>query len=296
MADALLESPVASGLFEDSFQRYYEEAGPDYAAWSAGFNMHFGYFKRGMNPLNREAMLEQMNREILHRMRIAVSSPRILDMGCGLGATLRSIARHLPTAALHGITLVPWQLEQGRGLNRIGDCSAKIELSLADYEQTAFPSVTFDAAYAIESSCYGTGADKSRMIREASRILKPGGRFVVADGFMGPGKLRGPQPAIYRRLCECWVIESLGEIEAFVRSLETAGFCDVVAERIQARVTPSVLHVPWVTAKFLLTSVILGSRKMTRARWNNVLAPVLLPFVGYPLGPLAYYIVSATRR
>jgi MPBQ/MSBQ methyltransferase len=296
MADTLLEAPVATSLCEDNFQRYYEEAGPDYIAWSAGFNMHFGYFKLGMNPLDREPMLEQMNHEISHRMRITSDCPRILDMGCGLGATLRSIARHLPAAALHGITLVPWQLEQCCRLNQIDDCSTNIEISLADYEHTAFPSETFDAVYAIESSCYGAGADKSRMIREANRVLRPGGRFVVADGFMGPGKLRGPQEAIYRRLCECWVIESLGEIDPFVRELENVGFCDIVAEQIQARVTPSVLHVPWVTVKFLLTSVISGNRKMTRARWNNVLAPVLLPFVGYPFGPLAYYVVSATRR
>jgi hypothetical protein len=38
-----------------------------------------------------------------------------------------------------------------------------------------------------------------------------------------------------------------------------------------------------------------GRRKMTRARWNNVLAPILLPFVSFPLGPVAYYIISATR-
>ena len=42
----------------DAFQRYYEEAGPDYAAWSPNFNMHFGFFRRGMNPFDREAMLE----------------------------------------------------------------------------------------------------------------------------------------------------------------------------------------------------------------------------------------------
>jgi DNA-binding transcriptional regulator GbsR (MarR family) len=48
-----------------SFQRYYEEAGPDYAAWSAAFNMHFGFFRWDMNPFKREAMLEQMNQEIL---------------------------------------------------------------------------------------------------------------------------------------------------------------------------------------------------------------------------------------
>jgi hypothetical protein len=34
---------------------------------------------------------------------------------------------------------------------------------------------------------------------------------------------------------------------------------------------------------------------MTRARWNNILAPILLPFVGSPIGPMAYYIISATR-
>ena len=33
-----------------SFQRYYEEAGPDYAAWSPHFNMHFGFFRWGINP------------------------------------------------------------------------------------------------------------------------------------------------------------------------------------------------------------------------------------------------------
>ena len=81
MADTLLEAPVATSLCEDNFQRYYEEAGPDYIAWSAGFNMHFGYFKLGMNPLDREPMLEQMNHEISHRMRITSDCPRILDMG-----------------------------------------------------------------------------------------------------------------------------------------------------------------------------------------------------------------------
>jgi SAM-dependent methyltransferase len=296
MTNTLLEASAASSLSEDNFQRYYEEAGPDYAAWSAGFNMHFGYFKRGMNPFDREAMLEQMNREILQRMHLTGACPRILDMGCGLGATLRSIARQVPTAHLHGITLVLWQLEQCRRLNEAGDCGQRIQLSIADYEHTAFPPESFDAVYAVESSCYGTGAAKARMIREAKRLLRPGGRFVVADGFIGPGRLRGPQAAIYRRLCECWVIESLGEIDPFVRELEHSGFCDVVAERIQTRVTPSVLHVPWVTVKFLLTSALFGSRTMTRARWNNVLAPILLPFVGVPVGPLAYYVVSATRE
>jgi hypothetical protein len=37
---------------------YYENAGPDYGQWSSGFNMHFGYYRFGLNPFRRESMLE----------------------------------------------------------------------------------------------------------------------------------------------------------------------------------------------------------------------------------------------
>lgn len=300
MAVVLVAPPAEAAADRASFQRYYEEAGPDYAAWSAAFNMHFGFFRWGMNPFKREAMLEQMNREILDRLHLETVTQagvpvRILDMGCGLGATLRSAARRFPQADLHGITLVPWQVAQGRLLNESCPEAAHIQLDLGDYEHTTFPSATFDAVYAIESSCYASGANKSAFLAESHRLLRPGGRIVVADGFIGPGKQRGPQKRIFRTLCECWAIETLGEVDKFTREMARFGFRDIVVQRIQAGVTPSVLHVPWVTLKFLLLSVVFGKRRMTRARWNNVLAPILLPLVGFPVGPMAYYIVSATR-
>jgi MPBQ/MSBQ methyltransferase len=300
MTAIVTPAPVETATTAGSFQRYYEEAGPDYAAWSARFNMHFGFFRWGMNPFQREVMLEQMNLEVLDRLHLnGESSPRtparILDMGCGLGATLRSFARRLRWADLNGITLVPWQLEQGHRLNQSCPQAGRITLTLGDYEHTTQPSASFDAVYALESSCYARGANKAAFLKESHRLLRSGGRIVVADGFLGPGKLRGSQKRIYRKLCECWVIDTLGEVEQFTHELEQLGFRDIVVEQMQSRVTPSVLHVPWVTLNFLLTTVLFGRRKMTRARWNNVLAPILLPFVSFPLGPVAYYIISATR-
>ena len=47
--------------------------------------------------------------------------------------------------------------------------------------------------------------------------------------------------------------------------------------------------------RFLLTDVIFGERKMTRARWNNVLAPVLLPLVSAPMGPMTYCLITARK-
>jgi SAM-dependent methyltransferase len=284
-----------------AFQRYYEEAGPDYASWSQHFNMHFGYFRSGMNPFRREAMLEQMNREIFDRLHIGTQrNPKVLDLGCGLAATLRSFSRLHPQAILTGVTLVPWQLEHGNTLNRTGPQATRdtrsIYLLRADYERTRLPSASYDAVYAVESSCYGRGGNKSAFLTEAHRLLRPGGRLVVADGFLSrPNALRGAQKAIFRHLCDCWVIDTLGEIPAFTAELTRLGFRKIVVEPAQARVAPSVLHIPFVTLKFLLTEVVFGKRRMSRARWNNLLAPILLPFVGKPLGPMAYYLISATK-
>ncbi|HET8825719.1 MAG TPA: methyltransferase domain-containing protein [Terriglobales bacterium] len=277
-------------------EQYYSEAGPDYAAWSREFNMHFGYYRAGANPLNREAMLEQMNAEVLARLELdGVTEPRLLDLGCGLGATLRSFARRLPHSKLLGVTRVPWQVEQGRALNAAAGCGDRICVFQADYEHTPLSSCSYDGIYALESSCYAQGSDKRMLLQEAHRLLRSGGRLVVVDGFRGRRFVSKAQQHIYRKVCECWVVEDFAELQPFLRRLGKLGFREITVEHLQMRVAPSVMHVPWVSLKFLLTDVVFGARAMTRARWNNVLAPLLLPLVSAPLGPLTYCMITATK-
>jgi MPBQ/MSBQ methyltransferase len=294
----LLHETAARPAPPISLEQYYSEAGPDYAAWSAEFNMHFGYFRFGANPLDREAMLEQMNAEILSRLHVDdIPEPRLLDLGCGLAATLRSFARRLPQARLVGLTRVPWQVEQARTLNQADGCGDRIRVLEGDYEDTILPRASYDGVYALESSCHAHGADKRAFLAEAHRLLRPGGRLIVADGFLSakcfPTAL---QQRIYQRLCECWVIEELAQLDLFTAQLEKLGFTNITVENLQMRVASSVAHVPWVTLKFLLTDVIFGDRQMTRARWNNVLAPALLPVVSAPFGPMTYCMIAATKR
>ena len=281
-----------------SLERYYSEAGPDYKAWSREFNMHFGYYRLGANPLRREAMLEQMNEEVLARLQLNfVDAPRLLDLGCGLGATLRSFARRLPRAKLLGITRVPWQVEHARALNEAAGCGERVCVVEGDYEEMNFLSSScYDGVYAVESSCHAHGSDKGRLLGEAHRLLRTGGRIVITDGFLARNRfVCGLQRRIYRKLCECWVIDELAQLHRSTERLAQLGFKEITVEYLQLRVAPSVVHIPWVTLKFLATDVVLGERTMTRARWNNIIAPVLLPLVSAPLGPMIYCMITATK-
>jgi cyclopropane fatty-acyl-phospholipid synthase-like methyltransferase len=294
VAPPIAKAQVAARI---GLEQYYSEAGPDYAAWSREFNMHFGYYRAGANPLGREAMLEQMNVEVLARLHLDdTAAPRLLDLGCGLGATLRSFARRLPQACLVGLTRVAWQVERAQALNSAASCGERVRVIEGDYEDTALPGGSYDGVYALESSCHAHGADKGALLAEAHRLLRRGGRLVIADGFLAGGRFASElQQRIYRKLCECWVIEELGQLHLFTARLEQLGFVDITAENLQLRVAPSVAHIPWVTLKFLLRDVAFGKRKMTRPRWNNVLAPVLLPLVSAPLGPMTYCMITAAK-
>ena len=53
-------------------EAYYTEAGMDYRAWSRRFNMHFGYWRHGLNPLALEGMLSEMSRQVFTRLLLRV--------------------------------------------------------------------------------------------------------------------------------------------------------------------------------------------------------------------------------
>jgi len=161
--------------------------------------------------------------------------------------------------------------------------------------RSALPRSSYDGVYALESSCHAHGADKGVLLQEAHRALRPGGRLVVADGFLSGRFVSVLQQRIYRKLCECWVIEEFAQLHLFTARLKKLGFSEIRVEHLQMRVAPSVVHIPGVTLKFLLTDVVFGKRAMTRSRWNNVLAPLLLPLVGAPLGPMSYCMITATK-
>jgi SAM-dependent methyltransferase len=276
---------------------YYEEAGPDFGQWSSGFNMHFGFYRFGMNPFRREPMLNELNHQVLTRLGLPpATSGLIVDMGCGVGATVRYAAKQYPATEVCGVTVVPWQVETGNTWNRRLGIHPRARLELRDYTNTGFESGCAAGAYAIESACHAPGASKEPFIAEASRILKRGARLVVADGFLkNRDRALGPTfERLHDALCRSFVLPRLAQIEDFEATLGRHGFVDVKVEDISWRIAPSALHAPAAVLWFALKKRI---RRERLAEWsvNNLRGSVLSAVLGANRRKFGYYLVSATR-
>lgn len=277
---------------------YYSETGQDYEAWSRNFHMHFGYFRLGLNPFALERMLDEMTRQVLRRLDLDFGRPRrLLDMGCGLGTSTRLAVREFPGLRVDGITLVPWQVEQARRLAAAENLDGAATFVQGDYTAATFADETYDGVYAIESACHAAGYDKEGFVREAARLLKPGGHLVLADGFLkGTRRMNPLLRWCCDTVCRNWALETFGEIGHFKECLKKHGLELVQAEDVSWRIAPSVLHVPWVTTRFLVKELFKTRLRMTRVRWGHIVACVLAPLVGMARWRFGYYLITARKR
>ena len=278
-------------------RRYYSDAAQDYRFWGYKFNMHFGFCRWGMNPLRLEPMLERMNQEVLDRVTAVLKvNGRVLDLGCGVGTPLRWGAERCPHLEFTGVTVVPEQACQARQ-RAVGIAPPRrVRCVAGDYTRLPFASGSFDGAYAIESSCYAPGSSKQALLEEASRILRPGARLVVADAFLKTARpMSAPVRRAYRELCACWALKEWGNIHDFVRALHASGFEKVHVHNISKNVTPSVLHIPVAMGRFIIREALPSGFRLSSVRWRHFLAGALLFFFAIDRSRSGYFLVTAVR-
>jgi cyclopropane fatty-acyl-phospholipid synthase-like methyltransferase len=276
-------------------ETYYTEAGMDYRAWSRGFNMHFGYWRRGMSPVALEPMLEQMSREVFARLRLA-DGATVLDLGCGVGAPARTLVA-ARAVAVTAVTKVEWQIAMARRLGAGDAPRGTVEWLLGDYTALELPPASFDAAFSIEASCHAAGAAKEPFVRECARLLQPGARLVVADGFMKRNRgIPRWYAAMLGFMTRRWAVERFADLDAFTACLERHGLAVEAVEDVSYRIAPSVLHVPRVTLEFLAAELLVHRRRLSRARWGHVVACLIAPFIGLGRRWFGYYLITARKR
>jgi ubiquinone/menaquinone biosynthesis C-methylase UbiE len=113
---------------------------------------------------------------------------RVLDVGCGRGAVLLAAARLLPRGSAVGLDL--WRsIDQSGNDPAITEANAghegvagRVELHTGDMHRLPFPDASFDVVLSSLAIHNVRGAaGRAEAIDEAARVLRPGGRIVVAD-------------------------------------------------------------------------------------------------------------------
>jgi SAM-dependent methyltransferase len=277
---------------------YYRATTADYRAWSRNLNMHFGYWRWGLSPFDRERMIEEMTAQVLARLeRGGRPLSRVADLGCGAGAPAAYLLRARPALRLDGVTLLPEQVAIARDAAARAGVHDRAAFHAMDYTATRFEDGAFDGAMAIESACHAPGTDKAAFVREAARLLAPGGRLVIADGLLKrPGRRRGLASWAIDQVARNWAVPCFAHIDDFRRALAAHGFVDIEAEEISWRLAPSVAHIPFVTVRVLARYLARRDLRIGRVRWGHVLASVLAPIVGLMRRRFGYYLVTARKR
>ena len=149
----------------------------------------------------------------------------VLDLGSGGGIDVLLSARRVgPTGKAYGLDMTDEMLELARDNQRKAGVH-NVEFFRGEIEQIPLPDNSVDV---IISNCViNLSASKDRVLKEALRVLKPGGRFAVSDIVV-----RGAIPSEIRRRVELWAGCIAGALEdrEYETKLTQAGFVDVAIE------------------------------------------------------------------
>ncbi len=149
----------------------------------------------------------------------------VLDLGSGGGIDVLLSARRVgPTGKAYGLDMTDEMLALAEE-NKLNSGLTNVEFLKGEIENIPLPDSSVDV---IISNCViNLSGDKDRVLREAFRVLKPGGRFAVSDVVV-----RGDVPEAIRKSMELWVGCIAGALTdyAYVAKLARAGFEDINIE------------------------------------------------------------------
>lgn len=169
MSDPLVETRRAE------FRKTYDTPLSELLAeiWSG--NMHLGLFEDAGDML-ADAQL-RAKRRMAEAASLAPGS-RVLEVACGFGATARHLARH-HAVRVTATNIASAQIETARAITLAEGLSDKVEFAFADYHDLPYPDASYDCWWCQEALLYAV--DKRRVMSEALRVLRPGGRIVFSD-------------------------------------------------------------------------------------------------------------------
>ena len=192
-------------------RRYYDRHTPEFVArGQGGFlgSIHRAVWAPGIR--NREDAFRYVEHQIADRLGTllepnTLSRPHVIDLGCGIGSSLCTLAERLNIRGT-GITLSPVQARIAQQRIAQSGLSDRIRCIEADYCNLPNDCEIADLAYAIESFVHAQ--DPTRFFTQCANQIRPGGLLVICDDFRCPTNDPTSQQVV-EKFCRGWHINSL---------------------------------------------------------------------------------------
>lgn len=225
---------------EEEIAMYYKECNNAYRdAWGMDkhYQLNLGLWKKDTKKLS-EALLN-LNEEVA--ANAALNDTKIvLDAGCGVGGTAIHFAKHYG-CKVTGITLSNLQLQTAKENAQRLNLNKYTDFHLMNYMNTSFKDESFDVIVGLESICYAQ--PKLDFLKEAYRLLKKGGRIVLAENLQAKTQLTEEEyRSLYTNAFNGCKVESLDTEDNYRANLQSLGYVQIDCIDKTKEIRPSILR------------------------------------------------------
>jgi len=214
---------------------YYNQTQNHYETWwklGSGMSLHYGVWEKD-TPNFLEA-LRNTNR-IMMNLAGVEGTHKVLDAGCGVGGAAIFMAQQ-KGAAVQGITVSETQVAYGNQKARELGVSELVQITQQDYTKTNFPDESFDVVWACES--VSSAPQQVDFIKEAYRVLKKGGKLVMADCFLTTEDQADPNEWI-KKWGSTWAVSGLVTKDYVVKGLTDNSFTMLEDKDFTTNIVPT---------------------------------------------------------
>lgn len=184
-----------------------------------GPHIHHGFYEDGKSSTPLEAQ-ENLIEKLTALLKITPQD-QILDAGCGMGGSSLFLAKKYHVNVC-GITLSQKQVaiaKQTAQLDHIKNVTFKVEDALS---LSSFADNSFDLVWSLESC--EQFYDKNLFLKQAYRVLKPGGQLMLATWCSSQDEYEGNLAKKYRKLCLAFDLPYMPTMKHYCNLLTTNGF------------------------------------------------------------------------
>ena len=280
------------GEYHQKIIDYYRDTENAYKdSWDLNNSLaiHYGYWDEEVKSFPES--LIRMN-EVMMKAAGIKSSDRVLDAGCGVGGSSIFLAS-IVGCRVTGITLSERQVQQATENAKKKGVSKLVDFKVMNYSATEFPDASFDVVWGCESICYAD--DKEQFIKEAYRLLKPGGRLVVADGFVT--EFSNNENPVIKKWLDGWQVNYLETPERFQQFMKKIEFNEINYHNISRQTSHSsrrLYKFYFLASLYLLWKKINFSKPATDFQKKNI-AACKYQYKGLKKGLWQYGLISGQK-